>query len=106
MIPRPTSRIHGGRRHGPILLAASLLGAFGPAPMVRADDPAVAFERLPDGLHVTIGGRPIARYLTGTEATTRPFLESIHAPDGTQVTRNNPPVEGKDSTDHPTFHPG
>ncbi len=42
----------------------------------------------------------------GTETITRPFFESIHAPDGTQVTRNNPPVEGVDLADHPTFHPG
>jgi hypothetical protein len=66
----------------------------------------VAFQRRPDGLQITIDGRPFARYRYGTEAITRPFFETIHAPDGTQVTRHHPPVEGVDLTDHPTFHPG
>jgi len=106
MIARPTNRIPGTQRLGPLLLAASLIGAVGPARTALADDPAVAFERRPDGLQVTIGGTPFARYVYGTGAITRPFFESIHAADGTRVTRNNPPVEGQDLADHPTFHPG
>ena len=66
----------------------------------------VAFERRPDRLQVTIGGRPFARYHYGSESITRPFFESIHAPDGTQVTRNHPPIEEVDLTDHPAYHPG
>jgi hypothetical protein len=90
---------------GSFLLVLNI-AAGGLSQTVKADGPIVAFEPRPDGLQVTIGGQPFARYHFGTEAITRPFFESIHAPDGTQVTRNHPPVEGVDLTDHPTFHPG
>jgi hypothetical protein len=88
------------------LCVALLIATVGLPLTVEAESPMVAFERRADGLQVTIGGRPFARYVYGTEAITRPFFESVHAPDGTQVTRNHPPLEGKDLTDHPTFHPG
>ncbi len=68
--------------------------------------PLVAFEHQPDGLQISICGQPFSSYKYGTGEITRPFFESIHAPDGTQVTRNHPPIEGKDLTDHPTLHPG
>jgi hypothetical protein len=77
-----------------------------PAGAPAADSPPVAFEKRPEGLQITIGDRPFATYAFGRGATTRPFLEHVHAPDGTQVTRTHPPVEGKDLTDHPNFHPG
>ena len=87
------------RRVGPILL---LVGWS-----ARAEEaPRVAFERLPAGVEITIGGHPVARYVFGNDQTTRPFFETLHTPGGTQVTRPNPPVEGRDLTDHPTFHPG
>lgn len=72
----------------------------------RVDQPAVAFAMRPDGLAITIGGKPFAVYVFEDGATTRPFFKDLHAPDGTQVTRNYPPVEGKDRTDHATMHPG
>ncbi|QDV35695.1 DUF6807 domain-containing protein [Tautonia plasticadhaerens] len=68
--------------------------------------PPVAFEDQPDGLRMTIGGEPFATYVFERGETTRPFLEHLHTPRGVQVTRNNPPVEGVDIADHPTFHPG
>ncbi|HEY8503516.1 MAG TPA: DUF6807 family protein, partial [Gemmataceae bacterium] len=36
----------------------------------------------------------------------RPYFAHVRAPGGVQVTRTHPPVEGKDLTDHATFHPG
>jgi hypothetical protein len=36
----------------------------------------------------------------------RPYFAHVRAPNGTQVTRNHPPIEGKDLTDHATYHPG
>jgi hypothetical protein len=105
MAARPAIRVPDGWPLG-LSLMLVLIGTGGPTRTALADDPAVAFERRPDGLRVTIGGMPFARYVYGTEAITRPFFESIRAPDGTQVTRNNPPVEGVDLADHPTFHPG
>ena len=106
MAARPAIRVPDRRRLGLSFLLVVLIEASSPARTAMADDPAVAFERRRDGLQITIGGRPFASYAYGTEAITRPFFESIHAPDGTQVTRNRPPVEGVDLADHPTFHPG
>ncbi|WP_152054347.1 DUF6807 domain-containing protein [Tautonia marina] len=68
--------------------------------------PAVAFEGLPNGLRITIGGEPFATYLFDQGQIPRPFLEHLRTPGGLQVTRTNPPVEGVDIDDHPTFHPG
>jgi hypothetical protein len=36
----------------------------------------------------------------------RPYFMNAHAPGGVQVTRNHPPIKGKDLTDHETLHPG
>jgi hypothetical protein len=87
------------RRFGPLLLLVCGTARAG-------DAPPVAFEREPDGIRITIGGRSFARYIFGNDRTTRPFFEHLRTPGGIQVTRNNPPVEGRDLTDHPTFHPG
>jgi hypothetical protein len=106
MAIRRSVRVPSTRVPGRFLLLVLFLGSGGSPQTVKADRSMVAFERRPDGLQVTIGGRPFARYVYGTEAITRPFFESIHVPDGTQVTRNHPPVEGVDLTDHPTYHPG
>lgn len=91
---------------GHLLMMVALIGGVGTAATASADAPAVTFRRHPDGLQIQIGGKPFARYQYGNEKTTRPFFESIHAPDGSPVTRNHPPVEGQDPTDHATFHPG
>ena len=105
MVARPAIRVPHGRRLG-VSLILVLIGTGGSAQMALANNPVVGFERRPDGLQVTIEGRSFARYVYGTGATTRPFFESVHAPDGTQVTRNHPPIEGVDLADHPTYHPG
>ncbi|MEW4568361.1 PmoA family protein [Tautonia sp. JC769] len=70
------------------------------------DAPTVAFEERPDGLGITIGGEPFATYVFEQGRIPRPFLEHLRSPSGVQVTRSNPPVEGVDIADHPTFHPG
>jgi len=51
-------------------------------------------------------GKPVARYRWKDGDTRRPFFFHLHAPDGSQVTRNHPPIAGKDATDHDTMHPG
>lgn len=70
------------------------------------EPPAVAFETQPAGVRITVGGKPFAAYVFEDGPITRPFFKLVHAPDGTQVTRNCPPIEGKDLSDHPAFHPG
>ncbi len=71
-----------------------------------ADEAAVSFETRPQGLQIRVGTRPIATYRFEDGSIIRPFFEHVQAPDGMQVTRNHPPVAGKDIADHPAFHPG
>lgn len=90
----------------PFLPAALLgLGLALPAAAIE-DEPAVAFERRPGRLDIRIDGRPYAAYVFDDARITRPYFQDLHAPGGLRLTRRNPPVEGEDLTDHPTFHPG
>jgi hypothetical protein len=70
------------------------------------DGPAVGFKYVPSGLEITIDGKPFASYYTGSSKIPRPYFAHVRSPSGIQVSRNHPPVEGKDSMDHDTYHPG
>jgi hypothetical protein len=66
----------------------------------------VQAERAGDKWNITLDDKPFAVHVLGTEQDGRPHIAPIHAPGGPQVTRNYPPIQGKDSDDHPTFHTG
>jgi hypothetical protein len=51
-------------------------------------------------------GVEIASYYYRHPQTRRPFFAHVKTPGGIQVTRNFPPTEGKDATDHAYMHPG
>lgn len=58
-------------------------------------------------LVLTAAGKPLATYVYGGDKKIpRPYFAHVHAPGGVQVTRNHPPIAGKDATDHAEFHPG
>jgi hypothetical protein len=59
-----------------------------------------------DRLLITDAGQPVATYVFRDATIPRPYFANLHAPDGTQVTRNSPPLKGMDATDHDTMHPG
>lgn len=84
---------------GIVLLLAGRLGAAEPPA-------AVAFREEPGKLIVLVDQQPVADYVYADEEITRPYFAHLRAPGGTQVTRNHPPVPGKDSVDHATYHPG
>jgi hypothetical protein len=86
------------------LVASCLLIAF--AAEVRAAHPQVSFARHDDRIEVHVDGRPLATYVFGDPKILRPFLADVRTPGGVQVTRNYPPVDGVDTTDHDTMHPG
>lgn len=65
-----------------------------------------AFEEKADRLIITDGGQPVATYVFSDEQITKPYFMHVHAPGGVRVTRNQPPITGKDLDDHPVFHPG
>jgi hypothetical protein len=63
-------------------------------------------EQKADRLAISHGGKPVAEYVFRDEKILRPFLANVHAPAGSKVTRNHPPIVGQDATDHDTMHPG
>ncbi len=73
--------------------------------IARAESP-VTFGQKDGHLQIQIDGKPFASYVWQDRNVLRPYFAHVHAPNGKQVTRNHPPVEGKDATDHGTMHPG
>ncbi len=66
----------------------------------------VGFKGEPNQLLITIAGKPFATYVHKDGNIPRPYFAHVRASCGTQVTRNHPPIEGKDPTDHASYHPG
>lgn len=60
----------------------------------------------PNQIIIKIDGQPIAHYVYKDPDISRPYFAHLRPPGGPQVSRTYPPVEGKDRTDHGTFHPG
>jgi hypothetical protein len=86
----------------PFLILLSLLAA----PTFAADPPKVELKKQPGQVEITVGGKPFATYVYADPKISRPYFAHVHAPNGTQVTRNHPPIAGQDKMDHPEFHPG
>jgi|CXWL01.1.fsa_nt_gi hypothetical protein len=57
-------------------------------------------------LEIRLGEQSIATYFFRHDSVARPFFAHLRTPSGIQVTRNFPPIEGTDPTDHPAMHPG
>jgi hypothetical protein len=85
----------------PLLLSGLLLASEAPAAA-----PSVAFHPEPGQLRIEVDGKPCARYVYRDARIPRPYFCDLREPGGFQVTRNHPPVEGQDPTDHDAFHPG
>lgn len=66
----------------------------------------VGFKVAKDRMTVTVDDRPLATYVFSDPEIHRPYFAHVYAPTGKQVTRNHPPIEGSDATDHATMHPG
>jgi hypothetical protein len=72
----------------------------------RAAEPALQFTQLEDRVRISDGSQPLATYVWRDPEIQRPYMAHVRTPGGVQVTRNHPPIEGQDRTDHATFHPG
>ncbi len=59
-----------------------------------------------DSLQILYAGNPLAEYVFRDTTILRPYFANLKTLSGLQVTRNYPPVPGKDATDHDTMHPG
>ena len=84
-------------------IAISFFTMIIPTAFAQSD---VAFNSKQDRVHITVSGKKFADYLFQDDTIRRPYFAHVHSPGGIQVTRNLPPVEGKDATDHATMHPG
>ncbi len=71
-----------------------------------AADPVIAFKEQPGQVEILVGEQTVATYYYRDDKTTRPYFAHLRVLGGTQVTRNHPPVEGKDEMDHAPLHPG
>ncbi len=90
----------------PLLMLTTLLLTVGNAALA-ADAPEVGFDTSKPGqMAITVGGQPVTVFYYEDTEITRPFFAHIKAPSGIQVSRNHPPVEGQDLSDHGTYHPG
>ena len=76
------------------------------APCAALAGTAFEFHQEEGVLRITAGGRPVARYVWNDPQTMRPYFAHLNTPGGVQVTRNHPPIDGQDATDHATIHPG
>lgn len=86
-----------------ILLTAILLAASS----ATAKDPdAFQVKTEPDRVIFTMEGHPVATYVFKDEKIPRPYWCDVYTPWGKRVTRNHPPIEGQDLTDHELLHPG
>ena len=70
--------------------------------------PTVSFKEGAGALEIFVDGRCVAVYVWEDKDVPRPYLRSVKAPNGVQVTRNYPPdpVVDKRNSDHSTYHPG
>jgi len=87
-----------------VIVLVSLL--FWQSVALPDDASSVTFKKGPENVQILVGDRPFATYVFRDERIPRPYFHSVCAPDGTQVTRNHPPVKGTDPMDHATYHPG
>jgi len=65
-----------------------------------------AYELGSNELSISYDGKDIAFYVMNDPDIPRPYFKNLQTHDGVQVTRNHPPIEGVDATDHPDYHPG
>ena len=85
-----------------LVLSALLFGPRADA----ADQQTITVTKEPGRLRIDAGSTTITTYVYSDEEIPRPYFTNVRSPSGVQVTRHHPPRPGKDSTDHPTYHPG
>lgn len=88
----------------PLALLAVVLGLA--SLTARPAEPAFTVRQESNRLDIAAAGRTLATFVFKDDRTLRPYFANLHTLGGVQVTRNHPPVEGQDATDHDTMHPG
>ena len=86
--------------------AAAAITFIGTVVFATEPLPEVAFREESGKLAITVDSQPAATYVYVDDKIPRPYFADVHGPGGVQLTRNFPPIEGQDRTDHATMHPG
>lgn len=73
---------------------------------LEVDPTRFSVEEQKDRLRISLSGKPIVDFVYRDEKILRPYFANARLPDGMQVTRNHPPINGVDAVDHDTMHPG
>lgn len=63
-------------------------------------------EQHEDRLLLTLGGQNVGEFVFADPQILRPYFSNLRLPNGQQLTRNHPPIPGRDDTDHEAMHPG
>jgi hypothetical protein len=66
----------------------------------------ISFLKSEHAIEIRIDDQRFANYVFEDEDIPRPYFCDLHTPGGIPITRNHPPLEGVDPTDHATYHPG
>lgn len=82
--------------------------AGGPSPTIPDAVPSTGFgfSAKPDRLGIFHSGKPVGEFVFSDASIRRPFFSNLTGIAGAKITRNHPPIPGKDATDHDTMHPG
>src|SRR3712207_4280801 len=100
----PPTRIRESLLASAFILIASVCSLAHAAP--PPGEQQIGFDSKPGRIEVRLGRAVIATYVYDDAKTHRPFFEHLRTASGVQVTRNRPPVAGKDAVDHADMHPG
>lgn len=73
--------------------------------VLDAVEPITAEEKA-GRLILTQGSTTVGEFIFDHPQMRRPGFANMRAPGGIPITRNFPPIEGVDATDHPDLHPG
>jgi hypothetical protein len=87
-----------------IIAILASLPVLAQEPASQADH--VIFQQGDGEVVIKIDDKPIATYVYEDSEIPRPYFAHVKTLEGVQVTRNHPPLPGKDKRDHPTMHPG
>jgi hypothetical protein len=68
--------------------------------------PEITVKDEPGRIVVFVDTQAVATYVYADDKIPRPYFSHVCEPGGIQLTRNFPPIEGQDATDHGAMHPG
>jgi hypothetical protein len=92
-----------GMRTIVVLVLPLLIGA---SHSIADEKPAVKLVTNKNSVVINVNQKSVATYVFADKKIRRPYFAHVKSPSGIQVTRNHPPIQGQDSADHDTMHPG